>query len=89
MPKILMEAQINKPFDHWVGVFDADKEVLLANGFTPIYRGHKLDDPNSIVVLMAGDPSKLEAFMSQPEKAKMIEESGHIVETMKISVLSE
>ena len=89
MPKILMEAQINKPFDHWVGVFDADKEVLLANGFTQIYRGHKLDDPNSIVVLMAGDPSKLGAFMSQPEKAKMIEESGHMVETMKISVLSD
>ena len=89
MPKILMEAQIKKPFDHWVGVFDADKEVLLANGFTTIYRGHKLDDPNSIVVLMAGDPSKLEAFMSQPEKAKLIEESGHMVETMKISVLSD
>ena len=89
MPKILMEAQIKKPFDPWVGVFDADKEVLLANGFTTIYRGHKLDDPNSIVVLMAGDPSKLEAFMSQPEKAKMIEESGYMVETMKISVLSD
>ena len=89
MPKILMEAQIKKPFDHWVGVFDADKEVLLANGFTTIYRGHKLDDPNSIVILMAGDPSKLEAFMSQPEKAKMIEESGHMVETMKVSVLSD
>ena len=43
MPKILMEAQINKPFDHWVGVFDADKDDQLANGFTPIYRGHKLD----------------------------------------------
>ena len=89
MPKILMEAQIKKPFDHWVGVFDADKEVLLANGFTTIYRGHKLDDPNSIVILMEGDPSKLEAFMSQPEKAKLIEESGHMVETMKISVLSD
>jgi hypothetical protein len=66
----------------------ADKDDQLANVFTPIYRGHKPDSPNSIVVLMAGDPSKLEAFMSQPEKAKMIEESGHIVETMKISVLS-
>ena len=89
MPKILMEAQINKPFDHWVKVFDADKEVLLANGFTPIYRGHKLDDPNSIVVLVAGDPSNLEAFMSQPEQAKTIEEAGHIVETTKVTVLSD
>ena len=89
MPKILMEAQINKLFEHWVGVFDADKDDQLANGFTPIYRGHKLDDPGTIVLLMEGDPSKLEAFMSQPEKAKMIEESGHMVETMKISVLSD
>ena len=89
MPKILMEAQINKPFEHQVGVFDADKDDQLVNGFTPIYRGHKLDDPSTIFVLMAGDPSKLEAFMSQPEKAKMIEESGHMVETMKISVLSD
>ena len=89
MPKILMEAQINKPFEHWVGVFDADKDDQLANGFTPIYRGHKLDDPSTIVVLMSGDPSKLEAFMSQPEKAKLIEESGHMVETIKISVLSD
>ena len=85
MPKILMEAQINKPFDHWVGVFDADKEALLAHGFTPIYRGHKLDDPSTIVVLVAGDPSKLEAFMSQPEQAKTIEEAGHIVETTKFT----
>ena len=84
-----MEAQINKPFEHWVGVFDADKDDQLANGMRPIYRGHKLDDPNPIVVLMVGDPSKLEALMSQPEKAKMIEESGHMVETMKISVLSD
>ena len=84
-----MEAQIYKPFEHWVGVFDADKEVLLANGFTQIYRGHKLDDPNSIVVLMAGDPSKLETFMSQPEQAKVIEEAGHIVETTKVTVLSD
>ena len=89
MPKILMEAQLSKSFEHWVGVFDGDKDDQLANGFTPIYRGHKLDDPNSIVVLMAGDPSKLEAFMSQPKKAKMIEESGYMVETMKISVLSD
>jgi len=89
MPKILMEAQINKPFDHWVGVFDADKEALLAHGFTPIYRGHKLDDPSTIVVLVAGDPSKLEAFMSQPEQAKTIEEAGHIVETTKVTVLSD
>ena len=89
MPKILMESQINKPFEHWVGVFDADKDDQLANSFTPIYRGHKLDDPSTIVVLMSGDLSKLEAFMSQPEKAKLIEESGHMVETMKISVLSD
>ena len=89
MPKILMEAQINKPFDHWVGVFDADNEVRLANGFTSIYRGHKLDDPSTIVVLVAGDPSKLEAFMSQPEQAKTIKEAGHIVESTKVTILSD
>ena len=89
MPKILMEAEINKPFDHWVGVFDADNEVRLANGFTSIYRGHKLDDPSTIVVLIDGDPSKIEEFMSQPEQAKTIEEAGHIVETTKVTVLSD
>ena len=89
MPKILMEAEINKPFDHWVGVFDADNEVRLANGFTSIYRGHKLDDPSTIVVLIDGDPSKIEDFMSQPEQAKTIEEAGHIVETTKVTVLSD
>ena len=89
MPKILMEAQINKPFDHWVGVFDADNEVRLANGFTSIYRGHKLDDPSSIVVLMGGDPSKMEEFMSRPEQAKTIKEAGHIVESTKVTILSD
>ena len=89
MPKILMEAQINKPFDHWVGVFDTDNEVRLANGFTSIYRGHKLDDPSTIVVLIDGDPSKMDEFMSQPEQAKTIEEAGHIVETTKVTVLSD
>jgi len=59
MPKILMEAQINKSSEHWVRVFDADKDDQLANGIRPIYRGHKLDDPNTIVVLMAGAPLNL------------------------------
>ena len=89
MPKILLEAQLSKGFDHWVPFYDADKDDQLANGFTPIYRGHKLDDPNTVVVLMEGDPSKLEPFMSQPEKAKLIEESGHIAETTKVTVLSD
>ena len=89
MPKILMEAQISKPFDHWAAVFDGDKDDQLANGITPIYRGHKLDDPSTIVILMEGDPSKLEAFMSQPEQAKTIEEAGHIVESNKVTVLSD
>jgi hypothetical protein len=30
---------------------------------------------------MEDDPSKLEEFMSQPRKAKLIEESGHMGET--------
>ena len=89
MPKILMEAELSKGFDHWVRAFDADKEVLIANGFTTIYRGHKLDDPNTVVVLMDGDPSKIQEFMSQPEQAKTIEEAGHIVETTKVTVLSD
>ena len=89
MPKILMEAELSKGFDNWVGFFDADKEVQIANGFTPIYRGHKLDDPNTVVVLMDGDPSKIQEFMSQPEQAKTIEEAGHIVETTKVTVLSD
>ena len=89
MPKILMEAQINKPFDHWVGVFDADNEARLAHGFKTIYRGHKLDDPNTIVALMDGNPSKMEEFMSQPEQAKVIKDAGHIVESTKVTVLSD
>ena len=89
MPKILMEAQISKPFDAWVGVFDADKDDQEANGFKVIYRGHKLEDPNTVVILMEGDPSELEPYMSQPEKAKVIEESGHIVESTAVTVLSD
>ena len=89
MPKILLEAQLSKGFDHWVTFFDADTDDQLAHGFTTIYRGHKLDDPNTVVVLMDGDPSKLEPFMSQPEKAELIEESGHIAATTKVTVLSD
>ena len=84
-----MEEQIKKIFYHWAKLFDADKADQLANGFTTIYRGHKLDDPSTIVVLIDGDPSKIEEFMSQPEQAKTIEEAGHIVETTKVTVLSD
>mgnify|MGYP002839735528 CR=1 FL=1 len=89
MPKILMEAQISKPFDTWAEVFDADKDDQEANGFKVMYRGHKLDDPNTVVILMEGDPSKLEPYMSQPEKAKVIEKSGHIAESTAVTVLSD
>ena len=61
----------------------------MRHGFKTIYRGYKLDDPNTIVVLMDGDPSKMEEFMSQPEQAKTIKDAGHIVESTKVTVLSD
>ena len=69
MPKILMEAQISKPFDTWSSSMQT-RMIQEANGFRVMYRGHKLDEPNTVVILMEGDPSKLEAYMSQPEKPR-------------------
>ena len=48
MPKILMQAKINKPYDHWVKIFDADKGEAEAAAFSQFFRGHELEDPTSI-----------------------------------------
>ena len=88
MPTILMTAKLEKPFSDWVKVFDGHKPARQAAGIRDIYRGHQLDAPDTIHVLMSvPSVEALEAFIA--EHSETIKSSGHNIESTKATVCSD
>ena len=53
MPTLVIKGKITKGYDHWVKVYD-DAEHLRNSkyGIKTVYRGHELEDQNTIHVVM-------------------------------------
>ena len=88
MPVIFFKATIEKPYEHWVEVFDGHREAQEAAGFGLLYRGHEVDDLTSIRVVM-NTPSVegLQQFMQ--EQAGDIADSGHVLGSEEIVVCAD
>ena len=53
MPILVLKGKINKPYDLWADEFDAnDKMRSLKYGIKSRYRGHKVNDPTEVRVVM-------------------------------------
>jgi hypothetical protein len=88
MPTVIMTAKLEKPFADWVKVFDNHKPAREAAGIRAIYRGHQLDAPDTIHVLMSvPSMAVMEAFIA--EHGETIKNSGHNVESTKVTVCSD
>jgi hypothetical protein len=88
MPTILMTAKLEKPYADWAKAFDDHKPAREAAGIRDIYRGHQLDAPDTIHVLMSV-PSMdvMAAFIA--EHGETMKKSGHKVESTETTVCSD
>ena len=53
MPTLVIKGKITKGYDHWVKVYDGAEDLRNSKyGIKTVYRGHELEDPNTIHVVM-------------------------------------
>ena len=53
MPTLVIKGKITKGYDHWVKVYDEAEDLRNSKyGIRTVYRGHELEDPNTIHVVM-------------------------------------
>ena len=53
MPTLVIKGKITKGYDHWVKVYDEAEDLRNSKyGIKTVYRGHELEDPNTIHVVM-------------------------------------
>jgi hypothetical protein len=63
-------------YDKWRPVFDADQPRRESAGLVDVAVLRDADDPNSIWIVGDGDPATVEAFLSDPELGKKMQEAG-------------
>ena len=89
MPKVIASFQV-KDWETWASAFDSHSEARENAKINTVYRGHELEDKNKVHVIMdVPTVDTLQNFMMQPENQKMIEESGHMQETMQMVICSD
>ena len=53
MPTLVIKGKITKGYDHWVKVYDDAEDLRNSKyGIKTVYRGHEVEDPNTIHVVM-------------------------------------
>jgi hypothetical protein len=75
----MARAFINHPvadYDKWRPFYDADKERRAGLGITDIAVLRDADDPNSVWIVGEADADNVEALLSDPDLAKVMQEAG-------------
>ena len=76
MPTLVIKGKITKGYDHWVAVYDGAEELRNSKyKIKTIYRGHELEDPASIHVVMY-TPSMEVLQQHMENEAELIETAG-------------
>ena len=76
MPTLVIKGKITKGYDHWVKVYDEAEDLRNSKyGIKTVYRGHELEDPNTIhVVMFTPNMDVLQQHMKN--EADLIAEAG-------------
>ena len=76
MPTLIIKGKITKGYDHWVKVYDEAEELRNSKyGIKTIYRGHEVENSDTIHVVMF-TPS-MEVLQEHMEaEAELIAEAG-------------
>ena len=76
MPTLVIKGKITRGDDHWLKVFDESEEMRNSKyGIKCLYRGHEIDDPDTIHVVMF-TPSMETIQQHMENDADLITEAG-------------
>ena len=76
MPTLVIKGKITKGYEHWVNVYDQAEELRNTKyGIKTIYRGHELEDSNTIHVVMH-TPSMDVLQQHMENEAELITKAG-------------
>lgn len=76
MPTLVIKGKITKGYDHWLDAFDGSEEMRNTRyGIKCLYRGHEIDDPDTIhVVLFTPSIETIQQHMQND--AELIAQAG-------------
>ena len=76
MPTLVIKGKITKGYDHWLDAFDGSEEMRNSRyGIKCLYRGHEIDDPDTIhVVLFTPSIETIQQHMQND--AELIAQAG-------------
>ena len=88
MVKIIGNFEVND-WVHWKKMFDQHSNAREAAGIKTIYVGNEIENTNKVhIVIETPAADTMQKFMQDPENAKVIEQSGHKLETTVMSICS-
>ena len=80
--KIIGSMEVSNGYEHWKSTFMAHEPARKQAGIETVYTGVEAQNPNMVhVCLEVESLEAIQAFMSDPENAKVITESGVKIET--------
>jgi hypothetical protein len=80
--KIVGSMEVTNGYEHWKEVFMSHEPARKEAGMETVYTGMEAQNPNIVhVCLEVESLEAIQEFMSDPENAKVIVESGVKVET--------
>ena len=84
--KIVGSMEVTNGYQHWKEIFMAHEPARKEAGIETIYTGMEAQNPNMVhVCLEVESLEAIQAFMSDPENAKVITDSGVKIETKVIN----
>ena len=76
MPTLILKQKITKGYDQWLAAYDGAEELRSTKyGIKTIYRGHELEDSNTINVVIY-NPSMDVLQQHMENEAEFIAEAG-------------
>ena len=76
MPTLVIKGKITKGYDHWLDAFDGSEEMRNTRyGIKCLYRGHEIDDPDTIHVVLF-TPSIETVQQHMQNDAELIAQAG-------------
>lgn len=76
MPTLVIKGKITKGYDHWLDAFDGSEEMRNSRyGIKCLYRGHEIDDPDTIHVVLF-TPSIETVQQHMQNDAELIAQAG-------------
>ena len=71
----------------WAAIYDSEEDIQMNKelGISCLYKGVKINDPTSVILIEQGEQGKSIAMFEDPAVKPLIEGAGHIYDSTFIS----